>query len=162
MKNVETKVMQVRNSTEVINQYNNDQSCFGWEVMNVQITHSQNTKTYSSAWDILGGNETATVETTTINYATITYKRDSNMPHYEEIVSLERKYDSIIQAMADCGEPPIGNFWIEVILFLLYIIPCFIYKRYINKKRDEYDRRMNELNAQRREILVQAANVMRS
>lgn len=99
---IETKVMQIENRESVINKTNEAMACFGWNVMNVQITHSQNTKTYSSAWDQIGGNQSQTVETTTINYATVTYQRDKAMTHYAEIVELEERYNELEAQIAAC------------------------------------------------------------
>lgn len=90
---LETKVLQVRNDQEAITNMSNIMGSFGWTVLSVQVTHSQNTKTYSSAWDQLGGNRSQTVETTTINYATMTLQRDKHMPNYAEIVRLENEYE---------------------------------------------------------------------
>ena len=43
----ETKIIQVKNSPEIINNANNEWGQFGWSVLNIQITHSQDTKTYT-------------------------------------------------------------------------------------------------------------------
>jgi hypothetical protein len=89
---IETKVMRVENSDTKITEISNDLACFGWTVTNVQVTHSQNSKTYSSAWDQLGGNQSQTVETTTINYATMSLQRDKTMQNYAQIKELENEY----------------------------------------------------------------------
>ena len=90
---LETKIIQVENDPTTINRSNEVWGQFGWNVQNIQITHSQNTKTYSSAWDQLGGNTSRTVETTTINYATITYQRDKGMNNYAQIADLDRQFN---------------------------------------------------------------------
>lgn len=85
----ETKVVQMSNDPSVINALNNLHGAFGWMVINTQITNSQDSRIYQSAPN------TITTETTTINYATITYQRDREMPHYEELSKLEDEYDAI-------------------------------------------------------------------
>ena len=87
---IETKVIQVANDPDVINKVNEVWGSFGWSVMNVQITHSQNTKTYSKGLDWYTGNHT--VETTTIDYATITYQRDKEMKNYAAFSDMERRF----------------------------------------------------------------------
>lgn len=67
---------------------------FGWTVLSVQITHSQDTKTYTSGLlDYYSGDKT--VETTTINYATITYQRDKAMPNYTRIAALQEEAEAL-------------------------------------------------------------------
>lgn len=96
---METKTIQVPNDPQVINVANEVWGRWGWNVLSVQVTHTQNTKTYSTDWQILeaelGGRNIATVETTTFNYATITYQRDKGMPGYERIFELEQEYEMI-------------------------------------------------------------------
>ena len=89
----ETKIIQVDNEPEVINQSNELWGSFGWNVLNVQVTHSQDTKTYTKGLDYYTGDKT--VETTTINYATITYQRDKGIPNYRQIAALEKEYAEI-------------------------------------------------------------------
>ena len=90
---METKIVQVNNNPETINRCNEEWGNFGWYVLSVQVTHSQDTKTYSKGMDYYTGDKT--VETTTINYATITYQRDKGMRNYSEIVELENEYHSL-------------------------------------------------------------------
>ncbi len=98
---LETKIIQVKNDPSSINQSNEEWGHFGWSVQNVQVTHSQNTKTYKKElFDVIRDgptpgdpfNEGLTVETTTINYATITYQRDKHMTNYHELAQLESEY----------------------------------------------------------------------
>ncbi len=78
---METKIIQVANDPNVINASNEEWGKFGWSVQNIQVTHSQDTKTYTKTFtDYVYGDKT--VETTTINYATITYQRDKHMTNY--------------------------------------------------------------------------------
>ncbi len=86
---METKIVQVRNDPQTINETNEAWGRFGWSVLSVQVTHSQDTKTYSGIFDTPGN---YTVETTTINYATITYQRDKEMKDYTRIIELESEY----------------------------------------------------------------------
>ena len=90
---METKIVQVENDPRVINTSNEAWGRWGWSVLNVQVTHSQNTKEYQD-WTQYGSNQ-VTVETTTINYATITYQRDKGMPNYERIAELEQEYHQV-------------------------------------------------------------------
>ena len=90
----ETKMIQVANDPTTINQTNQEWGSFGWSVLNLQITHTQDSKTYTRGLDFFTGD--STVETTTINYATITYQRDKKMDNYAEIVRLENEYLAIM------------------------------------------------------------------
>lgn len=89
----ETKMIQVANDPATINQTNEEWGSFGWSVLNVQITHTQDSRTYTRGLDFFTGD--STVETTTINYATITYQRDKKMENYTQISQLERQYLSL-------------------------------------------------------------------
>lgn len=91
---IETKVIQVANDPDVLNRVNEFWGKFGWAVTNVQITHSQDTRTYTSGWDYYTGENT--VETTTINYATITYQRDKEMRNYAQLAALQQEYENVI------------------------------------------------------------------
>ena len=88
----ETKIIQTQNDPGVINNLNSEMSSFGWNVLSVQVTHNQNTKTYTKGLDMLLGTGINTVETTTIEYASITYQRDRRMQNYAQIASLEQQY----------------------------------------------------------------------
>ena len=90
---LETKVIQVANNPNVLNRTNEIWGSFGWNVSNVQVTHSQNTRTYTSGFGHWTGD--STVETTTINYATVTYQREKNMENYDRVVELENEYAEI-------------------------------------------------------------------
>lgn len=88
---METKIVQVTNSPESIDASNSVWESFGWNVLSVQVTHSQNTKTYTAH----ASDNYNTVETTTINYATITYQRDKQMANYAAIKELEEEFQSL-------------------------------------------------------------------
>lgn len=94
---IETKVLRVENDEDVINDVGRERICFGWTVANVQVTHSENTKTYSSVWDQIGGNRSQTVETNIVDYATVTLQRDTALTHYMELVDLEEEYDGLAE-----------------------------------------------------------------
>lgn len=96
---IETKVIQVRNDPNTINEVNGIWGSFGWKVINVQITFSQNTETYTKLLDYLAGTGVNTVETTTVNYATITYQRDTSEASYSQKASLERDFQGILEKM---------------------------------------------------------------
>ncbi len=89
---LETRILQTANDPGTINDLNNEMSCFGWSVLSVQVTHTQNTKTYTKGLDMLLGTGINTVETTTIEYATITYQRDRKMDNYAQIAAYEQQY----------------------------------------------------------------------
>lgn len=93
----ETKIIQVQNDPQVLNNVNEVWGSFGWSVMNVQVVHSQNTKTYSPASFYFTGEHV--VETTTINYATVTYQRDKDMENYDEIVRLEKAFNAKLEEL---------------------------------------------------------------
>lgn len=97
----ETKIIQVENSPTVINQSNENYGSFGWNVLSVQVTHSQDTKTYTkNLSDLYYGDKT--VETTTINYATITYQRDKELPNRNRILELESDFEAQSNKLSDC------------------------------------------------------------
>lgn len=96
---LETKVIQVRNDPQTINEVNAIWGSFGWEVINVQITYSQNTETYTKLLDYVVGTGVNTVETTTVNYATITYQRDTAGVLYAQKAALEREFQSVLNKM---------------------------------------------------------------
>ena len=91
----ETKIIQVNNDPSIINRANEEWGKFGWSVLSVEVTHTQNTKTYTPYY----GADHDVVETTTINYATITYQRDKQMPNYLRITELEQEYASLVEEL---------------------------------------------------------------
>lgn len=94
---METKIIQVKNDPAIINDFNETWGHFGWSTLSVQITHSQNTRTYTDPLNY--GTGIDTVETTTINYATITYQRDKSMEGYRRLVELEQDFFSSLDAL---------------------------------------------------------------
>jgi len=158
---METKIIQVSNSPSIINETNELWSYFGWNVQNVQITHSQDTRTYTRGLDYYTGDKT--VETTTINYATITYQRDKNMPHYREFCELEREYNQILSEFI-IAEPDQHS--IKKILICLFCIwPLglyYIYKNISGKMayKEFLNGRGSQLLARKEEILRQAQKLI--
>lgn len=93
----ETKVIQVRNNPQVINEVNNEAALWGWSVLNIQITEQKIVKEgdshgRESTW---GDKYIITTEVVTehINYATITYQRDLDDPTTKKLADLERDYN---------------------------------------------------------------------
>jgi len=95
----ETMIIQTANDPVTINNMNNEWGCFGWSVLSIQITHSQDSRTYTRGLDYLTGD--LTTETTTINYATITYQRDRQLPNRAQIAALQQQYNQLRQELAD-------------------------------------------------------------
>ena len=151
---METKIMQVENSEDVLNETNEVMACFGWNVMNVQVTHSQNTKTYSSAWDQMGGNESQTVETTTINYATITYQRNKGILNYAQIVALEKEFDETVNDLKFARNRAVANDDIGCFAYIFW--PLLIYKLYCKTKSSKLWGEVRRTEEKRDEILRQA------
>ena len=85
---IETKVIQMKNDTALINENNELYSCFGWRVNSVQVTHTQDHKVEQLY-------NTISVETKTYDYATVTYERDTGIENYAEVVELEKAYYSL-------------------------------------------------------------------
>ncbi len=101
----ETYVVQVKNNEQIINSTNDLYSHFGWNVLNIQITESQNSSFKQTLSDVVFG--MATNVTTTINYATITYQRDKKMLNYDKIKDFENQYktiDNLIQQTLESNE----------------------------------------------------------
>lgn len=145
---METKIIQVKNDPRTINETNEAWGRWGWSVLSIQVTHTQNTKTYTSDWQRLTGSNEATVETTTINYATITYQRDKGIPNYERLVELEQEYGAVeakVRARFEARREELKNtqvsdavkfefgtkhVFIAIGLLWCYIIPGVIYIAY--------------------------------
>ena len=98
---LETRILQTANNPGSINNLNNEMACFGWSVLSVQVTHTQNTKTYTQGLDMLLGTGIDTVETTTIEYATITYQRDRKIENYAQIAAYEQQYLNLRTELAE-------------------------------------------------------------
>lgn len=156
---LETKVLRVENSENVINVTSEERACFGWTVTNVQVTFDRNTRTYSSAWDQIGGNQSSTVETTTVEYATMTLQRDRDIRNYQEIVELERKYESILaslsRAMAEKNKAE------DIGCLSMIIWPIALYKMFINPKGKQLEGEIERLRTQKASLLEQAASLLR-
>lgn len=150
---LETKIMQVKNDEYAINNINNSMACFGWSVLNVQITHSQNTKTYSSAWDQIGGNQSQTVETTTINYATITYQRSKGLTNYRKLVELESEFESVMLQIDSVKEELAKKEDVGCLSMIIW--PIFVYKTFF-QDTSKYTDKIKKLEKKRDRILEEA------
>ena len=162
---METRVVQVNNSADTINRSNEEWGSFGWNVLSVQVTHSQDTKTYSKGLDYYTGDRT--VETTTINYATITYQRDKGMPHYAKITELENEYHRLENEgqslFVDRGWPSI--LMIIVLVCLWPIGLCYIaYRVYLAvmdaKNKPERMQKVEQILDRMEDIRRQAAALL--
>lgn len=90
----ETKTIQTRNDTSLIDQMNKREELFFWNVQSVQVTHVQDSHTEFRDKAFMNAIEVSTVTETT-QYATITYERDKMIPLYDEVVELEKEYCAI-------------------------------------------------------------------
>lgn len=162
---METKIVQVNNNPATINQCNEEWGSFGWNVLSVQVTHSQDTKTYSRGMDYYTGDKT--VETTTINYATITYQRDKEMPNYTQIVELEKRYRNLMDEaqslFVERGKPSA----IAIILLVLMWpigLAYLAYRIYLAvmdaKKEPERKKRVLEIKEELDQLQSQAARLL--
>ena len=157
----ETRVVQVPNDPEVINASNEAWRRWGWTVLNVQVTHSQDSKVtggttyYGEAYGVTINN----VETTTINYVTITYQRDTGMTNYAQIAELQKEYDLVeitvkveldkriveVETMGkeldEKPRPVIVTAILTVIGLWFWIIPGVIVVRNAIRRRQKWDDR---------------------
>ncbi len=175
---METKIVQVDNTPERINGMNEAFALFGWNVLSIQVTHSQDTRTYTKGFlDAYTGDKT--VETTTINYATITYQRDKHMKNYAELCELEKEYDELVDSLPDLNgvedpnKPGIGALfknlnvieWIFVIgvgvftaIGFIFVIPYLIIRYNLLKKTcKEKDEQWNKIYS-RIDVIKEKAN----
>lgn len=165
---METKIIQVKNSESVINESNERWGRFGWNVLSIQITHSQDTKTYSNSMTYYTGEHT--VETTTINYATITYQRDKGMANYAQIAALEQEYENSaqeiaqLQASTEMWYYPGCFFTICLILLWPLGLAYVAYKIYqtvqMSKREKENAVVIEKLRKRMAEILDEAAGLL--
>lgn len=147
---METKIVQVPNETDAINAMNEEWGSFGWIVQNVQITHSQDSKTYFEGY---GDTVIQNVETTTINYATITYQRDRKMEHYDQLRQLEAQYTACAaEISAIKASQPADTSWIRTLMLIIFW-PVGLYYllfkgKQREKEREETVRRYNQMQYQ--------------
>lgn len=156
---IETKIMRVANNESTINTISTERGCFGWSVSNVQITHSENTKTYSSAWDQIGGNQTQTVETTTINYATLTLQRDKGLTNYAQIIILERDYEKLLSDLEDANEAKKRYDPYSCLSFIIW--PLLIFKIiFFRRKWQQAIDKIHELNKKKKLLLEHSSSLL--
>ncbi len=91
---LETEVIQVPNEPSEINALNEIEAAWGWSVQSVQVTEFKDSHYGGTTGtiDSTGYHGTTTIITEHTNYATITYQRDQDMPHYIQICALENEY----------------------------------------------------------------------
>lgn len=175
---METKVIQVRNDPEEINRSNEEWGRFGWSVLSIQVTHSQNTKTYTKGFDYYTGDKT--VETTTINYATITYQRDKEGKNYSRFAELEKEYQSLRDYCVSQKMPSRKSgtksykwgfillllIWPVGLVYLAYVFYCNNIKsapeaeKEYEKEVEAYKREIQKKENRMKEILHEADQLM--
>ena len=162
---IETKVVRIENSEEAMNETSKVRGCFGWTVANVQVTHSENTKTYSSVWDQIGGNRSATVETNIVDYATVTLQRDTALTHYMDLVDLEEEYDALIEKAEEFRAVMDKNNNAESLMSLLLDGP--LGRMMTRRAREEKSRaaaqaqaELDKVQARMKDILRQARSML--
>ena len=162
---LETKIVQVDNNPATINQCNEEWGSFGWNVLSVQVTHSQDSRTYSKGMDYYTGDKT--VETTTINYATITYQRDKEMPNYTRIAELENRYRNLIDEAQSLFVTRKKLSTIAIILLVLMWPIGLVYLAYRiylavmdAKKEPERKKRVLEIKEELDRLQSQAARLL--
>ena len=102
------------------------------------ITHSQDTRTYTKDFaDYYTGSKT--VETTTINYATVTLQRNKGIPYYQNLVALQKEYEELDANLyiLDDNECPYILNTTALVLAFLFCFPIGIYMLYKHKKEKE-------------------------
>lgn len=180
---METKVVQVENTPESINQAGELWGCFGWNVTSVQVTHSQNTKTVTEGLGWYTG--TNTVKTTTINYATITLQRDRDIPYHDKLAAYQAEFETIMDTLeveAVPGKSNLTSLFICVFLGVvglalclehpyvgISMIVCALFAPSIvrgfnesaeKKARKEIRRRNNERKTRANELLEKAESLL--
>lgn len=107
--------------------------CFGWSCISTQEINSKESHMERRGDDVYS-------VTTSENYVKLMFQRDTNHPYYNELVSCEKKYYSILNSKP-CG--PSFNGGAAFMGFLFFIIPCIIYIiSYSSKKKkfnEEYE-----------------------
>lgn len=170
---IETKIIQIDNDPSVINAVSDLWGMFGWNVSNVQITHSQDSRTYTKGFSdyYLG---MRTVETTTINYATLTMQRDKGIANYQQIAELQEEYDNLTAALGLInGECPNQLNIPLVIAAFVFFWPVGLYLLYKhNKEKNEWKNDVkntcierygteSQIHERQRRIIAEVAEYMR-
>lgn len=96
---LETRFVQVPNNPQTINAINDLAAVWGWSVTSIQVTDSKVTyEGNSHGWvSDYGAYIEKEIVTEHTNYASITYPRDMDDPHYRQLVALEAEYDACDQ-----------------------------------------------------------------
>ena len=136
----ETRTIQVANDPSVIDAITNEAGTFMWQVLSQQVTDRKETHTEheSFGYDIY-----ERVVTNSANYCTISLRRDKAMPHYDEIIRLEKELAVVRSIDAEefvyTGEDGLRdhlNFW-ERLFWPIAVIKGVKYMSSIKAKDDE-------------------------
>ena len=163
MASFETKVIQVSNSTSVIDGINWKNGSFGWNVLGVQITHSQDNRIYQDPVNVMTGS--ITIESKTVDYATITYQRDMGMTNYDEIVALESEYDAVEEEINLLRNELYGNAGCLKELILIMIWPIglaylLLFKKEKDKEKAGKQKQIEQFNNRLEEIVSEARQLL--
>lgn len=150
---IETRAEKVspRQEQSVINLLAN----FGWTLQSSQEINNTDSHLERRGDDIYN-------VTTKENYVKLVFQRDTNMPNYARLSSLEKNYFSLL-----AGEPDAPNglsIGVAFILLLLYVLPGVIYIAVKIKKKKEYEAAYaawkKKMNTQGKSILEEAATLL--
>jgi hypothetical protein len=96
--------------------------------------------------------------TTKTNYVKITFQRDSNIPNFKELVTLEKEYDALNSNYPEMpSKPSYGTIWgiltVAGLLFLPVAILIFILRMvHVSKKRKIWTQECEDVRKKRIEI----------
>lgn len=121
---------------------------FGWRLMSSQEVVKQDHSTENYGEDIY-------LTTTTTHYIKLVFDRDTKMPGYDTITSLERKYQAEVNKWQDEKTGPKFSF-LWLLLILIYI-PLKIVRKLQNKKIKEANaivlKNCNKIEAEAEEFM---------
>jgi len=101
---------------------------FGWEVKSSQEIFNRDSRDLGDK-----------VETVTTNYVKLVFSRETTMPNYQKIKSLENEYDQKANRLQVLkNDEPTVNIIITVVLLFIYIIPGVIYLVVKSNKKKKY------------------------
>lgn len=83
--------------------------------------------------------------------------RDDDMPHYDELVSLENKYFSLKSKIQTYD--PVAPVYV-IITFIFFIFPLFIYLYIKHSQKKEIEEKNNQINKQMQDILLEAEKLL--
>lgn len=127
-------------------------SIFGWELQSSQEINSKESH-------IESGFTSNYSVTTTENYVKLVFSRDpAQVEHYQELVQLEREYDSVPEP----GDEPVFGKILFVFLLFMYIVPGILYAVSYSRKKKKYMARLSEYLDKREDIVNRARAVIGS